>query len=56
MTTQPYGGYYTQEEIRDVVRYAADRGIVIIPEIEMPGHSAAALASYPWLGCTGRSL
>ena len=49
----PYGGYYTQEEIRDVVRYAADRGIVIIPEIEMPGHSAAALASYPWLGCTG---
>ena len=49
----PYGGYSTQEEIRDVVRYAADRGIVIIPEIEMPGHSAAALASYPWLGCTG---
>lgn len=49
----PHGGYYTQEEIRDIVRYAADRGIVIIPEIEMPGHSAAALASYPWLGCTG---
>jgi hexosaminidase len=46
-----YGGYYTQEEIREVVQYAADRFITVVPEIEMPGHSLAALASYPWLGC-----
>lgn len=50
---QRYGGYYTQEEIRDIVRYAAERHITIIPEIEMPGHSRAALAAYPQLGCTG---
>lgn len=50
---QRYGGYYTQEEIRDIVRYAAERYITIIPEIEMPGHSRAALAAYPNLGCTG---
>lgn len=48
-----YGGYYTQDEIRDIVRYAAERHVTIIPEIEMPGHCMAALASYPWLGCTG---
>ena len=48
-----YGGYYTQEEIRDIVRYAADRYITIIPEIDMPGHMVAALAAYPELGCTG---
>lgn len=48
----PYGGYYTQEEIREVVRYASERYIDIIPEIEMPGHAVAALASYPYLGCT----
>lgn len=47
----PYGGYYTQDEIRDVVKYAADRYITIIPEIEMPGHSNAALAAYPELSC-----
>ena len=47
----PYGGYYTQDEIRDVVKYAADRYINIIPEIEMPGHSEAALAAYPELSC-----
>lgn len=46
-----YGGFYTQEEIREVVEYAADRYITVIPEIEMPGHASAALASYPWLGC-----
>lgn len=49
----PYGGYYTDEEIRDVVKYAADRYITIIPEVDMPGHMMAALASYPELGCTG---
>ncbi|MCQ2116114.1 MAG: beta-N-acetylhexosaminidase [Bacteroidales bacterium] len=49
----PYGGYYTQKQIKDIVAYAADRQITIIPEIEMPGHAVAALASYPYLGCTG---
>ena len=49
----PYGGYYTQEEIREVVDYAARRFITVIPEIEFPGHAVAALASYPWLSCTG---
>lgn len=47
-----YGGYYTQEEIRDIVRYAAERYITIIPEIDMPGHMLGALAAYPELGCT----
>ncbi len=50
---QRYGGYYTREEIRDIVQYAARRYITVIPEIEMPGHSLAALAAYPNLGCTG---
>ena len=50
---KPYGGYYTREEIKEVVRYATQRGITIIPEIEMPGHALAALAAYPALGCTG---
>lgn len=50
----PYGPYFfTQEEIKDVIQYAADRYITIIPEIELPGHALAALASYPELGCTG---
>ncbi len=48
-----YGGFYTQEEIKDIVQYAAFRNITIIPEIEIPGHSQAAIASYPFLGCTG---
>lgn len=48
---EPYGGYYTQEEIRDVVNYAAERYITVVPEIEMPGHSQAALHALPWLGC-----
>ncbi len=46
-----YGGYYTQEEIKAVVKYAADRFIDVIPEIEMPGHSSAAIAAYPELSC-----
>ena len=49
----PYGGYYTQDEAREVVAYAAARHITVIPEIDMPGHMLAALASYPELGCTG---
>ncbi len=48
----PYGGFYTQDEIREVVSYAAERYVTVIPEIEMPGHSLAALASYPELACT----
>jgi hexosaminidase len=48
---EPYGGYFTQDEVREIVRYAADRYITIIPEIEMPGHSQAALHALPWLGC-----
>lgn len=47
-----YGGYYTQEQIKEIVKYAADRYITVVPEIEMPGHSSAALAAYPFLGCT----
>lgn len=49
----PHGGFYTQEEIKDIVNYAADRYITIIPEIDLPGHMLAALAAYPELGCTG---
>ena len=49
---KPYGGYFTQEQVRDIVRYAAERYIEVIPEIDMPGHMVAALASYPELGCT----
>lgn len=50
----PYGGFYTQEEIKEIVNYAAQRHITIVPEIEMPGHSVAAIAAYPWLSCTGK--
>ncbi len=50
---QPHGGFYTQDDVREVVAYARERFVTIIPEIEMPGHSTAALASYPELSCTG---
>lgn len=50
---QRYGGFYTQDECREIVKYAADRYITIIPEIDMPGHMLGALAAYPELGCTG---
>ncbi len=50
---KPYGGYYTQEQVKEIVAYAADRFITVVPEIEMPGHSVAALTAYPELGCTG---
>ncbi len=49
---KPYGGFYTQEEIKEIVAYAQQRQVTIVPEIEMPGHSLAALAAYPELGCT----
>lgn len=47
---RPHGGYYTQEQLRDIVAYAADRGIVVVPEVDIPGHSQAAIAAYPELG------
>jgi hexosaminidase len=50
---QRYGGFYTQEDIKEIVEYARSRYITIVPEIEMPGHSVAALAAYPELSCTG---
>lgn len=50
---KPYSGFYTQEQIKDIVNYAAKNHITIIPEIDLPGHMQAALASYPELGCTG---
>ncbi len=51
-----YGGFYTKKEIKEIVKYANKRGINVIPEIEMPGHSQAAVASYPMLGCTGEQV
>ncbi|MFT4679270.1 MAG: hexosaminidase [Flavobacteriales bacterium] len=51
-----YGGFYTKEQIRDVVKYATERHITIIPEIELPGHSVAAIASYPELSCRGQHV
>ena len=47
----PHGGFYTQEQIKDVVKYAKERHITVVPEIELPGHASAALAAYPQLGC-----
>ncbi len=46
-----YGGFYTQEEVKDIVKYAAERHVTVIPEIELPGHSGAAIAAYPYLSC-----
>ncbi len=51
-TPGAYGGYYTQDELRDLVDYAARRGIVVVPEVEMPGHSEEVLTAYPELSCT----
>ena len=51
-----YGGFYTKEEIKEVVVYAEKRGINVIPEIEMPGHSQAAISAYPEFGCTGENV
>ena len=50
---KPYGGFYTQEETREIVAYAAERYITVVPEIDLPGHMQAALAAYPQLGCMG---
>ncbi|HKT42235.1 MAG TPA: family 20 glycosylhydrolase [Rhodanobacteraceae bacterium] len=51
-----YGGFYTQDEIRDVVQYARQRNVTVVPEIEMPGHSSAAIAAYPELSCSGKPI
>lgn len=51
-----HGGYYTQEQLKALVRYAAERHIRIIPELELPGHGLAAIAAYPWLSCKGDSI
>ena len=52
----PHGGFYTQDEVREIVQYAKDRFINVVPEIEMPGHAIAAIASYPELGVTGKKI
>lgn len=51
-----HAGFYTQEEIREIVSYASERHITVVPEIEMPGHSSAAIAAYPWLGTSGEKI
>jgi len=48
-----YGGFYTQKEVKDIVKYASNRHVTVVPEIELPGHAVAAIASYPELSCTG---
>lgn len=53
MDETPHGGYYTADDIAEIVRYASDRGITVVPEIELPGHSGALVASYPALGTGG---
>ncbi len=53
---RPHGGFYTQDNIREVVAYATARHIRVVPEIEMPGHASAAIAAYPWLGTSGKSI
>lgn len=52
----PHSGYYTKDDVREIVEYAAGRFITVVPEIEFPGHAVAAIASYPWLGCTGEQF
>lgn len=52
----PHGGFYTQDEIRELVAYAAERHISVIPELDLPGHSQAALAAYPELSCSGKAV
>ncbi len=55
-SAEPHEGFYTQDEIREIVNYAKERYITIVPEIEMPGHSSAAIASYPWLGTEKKEI
>ena len=51
-----HGGFYTQDDIKEIVAYAAERHITVVPEIEMPGHACAAIAAYPWLSCTNEEI
>lgn len=53
---KPHGGFYTQAEIKEIVDYASKRHITIVPEVSMPGHASAAIASYPWLGTSGKQI
>ncbi|HYQ66389.1 beta-N-acetylhexosaminidase [Actinophytocola sp.] len=53
---RPHGGYYTVDDLREIVAYAAERHITVVPEVDVPGHSQAAIAAYPWLGATGATL
>ncbi len=53
---EKYGGFYTKAEIKEIVAYAQERHITVIPEIELPGHSQAAIAAYPYLSCTGKQV
>ncbi|KJF45386.1 beta-N-acetylhexosaminidase [Draconibacterium sediminis] len=53
---EPHGGFYTQEQMKDIVTYAAERNITVVPEFEMPGHSSAAIAAYTWLGTAGKDI
>ena len=55
-SAEEHSGFYTQEEIKEIVQYAKDRHITIVPEIEMPGHSSAAIAAYPWLGTAKQEI
>ncbi|WP_420602171.1 beta-N-acetylhexosaminidase [Flagellimonas sp.] len=56
LSGEPHGGFYTQEEIKELVAYAAERHITIVPEFEIPGHSSAAIAAYTWLGTAGKDI
>lgn len=55
-SAEPHSGFYTQNEIKEIVKYASERHITIVPEIEMPGHAMAAIASYPWLGTNKKEI
>ncbi len=55
-SAEPHEGFYTQEEIKEIIAYAKERHITVVPEIEMPGHSTAAIAAYPWLGTSGKEI
>lgn len=56
MDTTNYGGFYTQDDVREIVAYAKARHITVVPEIEMPGHAKAAISAYPFLSCTGKQI
>ena len=55
-SAEPHKGFYTQDQIKEIITYAKERHITVVPEIEMPGHSSAAIASYPWLGTSRKEI